>query len=292
MRKRLKAFRDWFVGFLKEYLPWTGTDQFLDSAWGKRFLTFLGGAVVTGAGWTVSFLTHLPPALTYVFLGGFLTTVFIATLIFFFSPTSPKQRMLKSRYISGELGFFDTMVNMESAHKAFLNVMDKITRTQIELTARIKKHGAAMEEIKRSGRTVFPRMRKEAQRAAKSTNDAATEYQKNLPELVESVSFYFDGQLAAIDRMNPTNPEERTGLQKLRETVANLRKINADNRKAQEGYRKALKIARGFSQDFNSALDRMDENVVKIIAVVDDMEIRCKAIITAIDSKLTGAASP
>ena len=25
MRKRLKAFREWFVAFLKEYVPWTGT---------------------------------------------------------------------------------------------------------------------------------------------------------------------------------------------------------------------------------------------------------------------------
>ena len=109
------------------------------------------------------------------------------------------------------------MVNMESAHEAFMNVMSKIAQTQNELGTRIGRHSAAMEKIKQSGRNVFPRMRKEAQRAATSTNDAASEYVKNLPELAESVSFYFDGQLAAIDRMNLTNPEERTGLQNLRE---------------------------------------------------------------------------
>lgn len=292
MRKRLKAFREWFVAFLKEYVPWTGTDQFLDSTWGRRFLTVLGGVVVTGASWIISFLANLPSGWKDGFFGAFLTTIFIAILIFFFSPTSPKQRVPKSRYISGELGFFDTMVNMESAHEAFMNVMSKIAQTQNELGTRIGRHSAAMEKIKQSGRNVFPRMRKEAQRAATSTNDAASEYEKNLPELAESVSFYFDGQLAAIDRMNLTNPEERTGLQNLREVVGNLRKSNAANREAQKGYRKALKSSRGFSQDFNSALDRMDENIVKIIGVVDDVETRCNAVITAIDSKLTGATSP
>jgi len=290
MQKRLKALRDWCVEFLKEYLPWTGTDQFLDSAWGKRFLAFLGGAVVTGAGWMVSFLTHLPSALTYVFLGGFLTTALIAILIFLFSPTSPKQK--KSRYISGEIGFFDAMVNMESAHKAFMGVMSKISQTQVELNARIRGHTAAMGTIQQSGRNVFARMRKEAQRAARSTDAAATELEENLPELAESISFFFEGHLRLVGRANPADPGQREGLQTLKNAVASLRKSNAENRAAQTNFRKALEGPRGFSQDLNAAIDRMSEKIAKTISVLDDVETRCNAINTAIDSKLMGAVAP
>jgi hypothetical protein len=287
MRKRLKALWNWFLQFLKDYLPWTGTDQFLDSIWGRRFLAVLGGAIVTGAGWLVSFFAHLPSGWTYGFLGAFVAATAIAVFIFFFSPSSPTQRQPKSRYISGATGFFDSMVNMESAHKAFLNVMSKIARTQNELTAQIKSCTAEMERIKQSGRNVFPRMRKAAQRAARYTNDAATEYEKNLPEMAESVSFYFDGQLMLIGRTDPTNTEQKAFLQKLREIVGNLRKNTADNRAAQRAYVKALETSRGFSQDLNSALDRMAEKVVNTIAVLDDVEGRCDAVIAAIDSKLT-----
>jgi|GEM_PF-1992237 len=282
----------WLKDFLREYIPWTLVDQLFYTQTGRAFLASIAGAFVTFVARTLVAAAWLR---VYLWIA-FLVFLFIALVLGVWEGVAAfkrsRERQPKSRYISGELGFFDTMVNMESAHQAFMNVMDKIGRTQIELTARITRHAAAMEKIKQSGRNVFPRMRKEAQRAARSTNDAASEYERNLPELAESVSFYLDGQLAAINRMNPTSPEERTALQNLREIVANLRKINVTNRKAQEGYRKALKSSRGFSQDFNSALDRMDEKVVKIIGVVDDMEIRCNAIVTAIDSKLTGAASP
>jgi hypothetical protein len=214
MRKQLKAFREWFVAFLKEYLPWTGTDQFLDSTWGKRFLTVLGGVVVTGASWIISFVANVPSGWKDGFFGAFVATISTAILIFFFSPTSPRQRVPKSRYISGELGWIDKMVNMESAQKVFLNLLAKIAQTQGELTPRIKRHTAAIEKIKRSGRKVFSRMRKEAQKAARSTIDAASVYEEIIPELAESVSFYFDGQLLAVDRTNATNPQERGQLER------------------------------------------------------------------------------
>jgi hypothetical protein len=292
MRKRLKALWSWFLAFLKDYLPWTGTDQFLDSAWGRRFLAFLGGAIVTGAGWLLSFFAHLSSGWTYGFLGAFLATTAVAVLILLFSPASPKQKQAKSRYISGELGFVDSMVNMEAAQKTFLKVLDKIARTQNDLTARIQKHTAAMEKIKRSGRNVFFRMRKEAQKAALSTTIAVSEYDEHIPELAESVSFYFDGQLLILDRTNPTNQQARDQLEALRQAIISLRKNTVVNRDAQKGYVAALNNNKGFSQDLNLALDQMIERVNRTTVVLDDVEARSSAMLTVINSKLTGAAAP
>ena len=159
---------------------------------------------------------------------------------FLLLPLFANEKTPKSRYISGELGFVDSMVNMEYAQKAFLEVLGKIARTQNDLTARIKKHTAAMDKVKRSGRNVFFRMRKEAQKAARSTTVAATEYDQHIPELAESVAFYFDGQILAIERADPTIPQAREQLMGLRQAVDDLRKNAVVSREAQKGYVVAL----------------------------------------------------
>jgi len=276
----------WLKDFLREYVPWTLVDQLIYTQTGRAFLASIAGAAGTflaralvEAAWLRNYL-----------LIAFAVFLFIAAVLGIWEGLIAlrrfRERQPKSRYISGELGFFDRMVNMESAHKAFLNVMSRIVRTQNKLTARIKSHTAAMTKIQRSGRSVFSRMRKESQRAARSTDDAVREYEKNIPELAESISFYFEGQLAFIDRMDTANPEQRARLQKLREVTRNLRKSNAVNREAQEAYINALKVPRDFSQDLNSALDRMTEKILGSIRVLDDVETRCDAMLKAIDSKL------
>ena len=83
MQKRLRAFGEWLWAFIKDYVPWTGMDQFLDSKWGKRFLTVVGGAIVTAVGTICSFLASLGPALKYGFAGAFLALILVAILILF-----------------------------------------------------------------------------------------------------------------------------------------------------------------------------------------------------------------
>ncbi len=68
--------------FLTQYPLWTAVDQFLDSKWGKRFLAFLGGAVVTGIGWIVSLFTALSSGWKYGFFGAFAALLFVALVIY------------------------------------------------------------------------------------------------------------------------------------------------------------------------------------------------------------------
>jgi hypothetical protein len=281
----------WLKDFLREYIPWTLVDQLIYTQTGRAFLATVAGATGT---FVARALVEAAWLRNYLLIA-FAVFLFIAVVLGVWEGLAAykrsRERAPKSRYISGDVGFFDSMVNMESAHKAFLNVMDKIARTQNELAVRIKSCTADMETIKRSGRDVFPRMRKVAQRAAKSTNNAATDYEKHLPEMAGSVSFYFGGQLLLIGRTDPANAEQRAFLQNLKEIVGNLRKNTADSRTAQRDYLKALEGLRGFSQELNSALGRMAEKVINTIAVLDDVEGRCDAMITAIDSKLTAESS-
>ncbi|MGB8684013.1 MAG: hypothetical protein WCD12_14090 [Candidatus Binatus sp.] len=206
--------------------------------------------------------------------------------------TSPKLQKPKSRspYISGELGFFDSMVNMEIAQRAFLKGMDRITQTHVGLTSRIKDHTAAMEKIKLSGRDVFAKMRKESLAAAQSTNDASNEFEEILPELAESASVYFEGQLQLVNRADAANPEQRTQLERLSGIVGNLRKSNAGARDSQTFYLNALAGSKGFSGELDAALVRMSDKVTEIIQISNNVETRCDAIIAAIKTKLAVAS--
>ena len=292
MRKRLREFGQWLWAFIKDYVPWTGMDQFLDSTWGKGFLATLRITAVTASLWLISHLAALSPAWKGGLLGAFIATAVVAVAILFFSPTSPKFRKPKpkSPYISGE-GFFDSMVNMQIAQKAFLKAMDRITQTHIGLTSKINNHTAAIEKIKRSGRDVFARMRRESLGAAQSTNDASNEFEKVLPELAESASVYFDGQLQLVSRADATNPGQRVQLEKLCEVVGNLRKTNAGARDSHTFYLNTLAGAKGFAGELDTAVVRMSEKVTETIQIANDVETRCDAIIAAIESKLAKAAS-
>jgi hypothetical protein len=73
-----KALSEWFWTFLKDYVPQAGMDRLLDSKWGKRFISFLGGAIVTAIGTVTSFIMALGPAWKYGFLGGFISTSVVA----------------------------------------------------------------------------------------------------------------------------------------------------------------------------------------------------------------------
>lgn len=64
-------------------------DQFLDSKWGKRFLSVIGGVIVTAAGAIYSFIASLGLALKYGLLGACVALLVVAILMLF--TTAPEQ---------------------------------------------------------------------------------------------------------------------------------------------------------------------------------------------------------
>ena len=84
-------FRDSLRDFLTQYPLWTAFDEFLDSKWGKRFLAFLGGAVVSGIGWIASLFTALGAGWKYGLFGAFVAFLFGALVIYLTKETSIPQ---------------------------------------------------------------------------------------------------------------------------------------------------------------------------------------------------------
>lgn len=266
----------------KEWAGWTIRDEVYGYV-RKHFVPIAVGWLATLFG-TVIAAVRSYPTVAYC-LGTATVTVTVIVLLALTGGRKPKQP--KSRYISGEKGFFDFMVNLGTAQKTFVDTLGKIAQVHTELSARINNHTAAIEQIKsRSGPYMFSGMRRETSRAAKSTNDAAAKFEEYLPMLAESVRIYFESQMGFVNHIDPTNPTAKAQLLGLKEAVRSLRESNAESRESQKSYCRSLETGRGFSQDLNSALDRMIKAVLEIIAVMDDVEAHSDTVVGVIESKL------
>ena len=81
-------FRDSVRDFFTQYPLWTGVDRFLDTKWGKRFLGFLGGAMMSGVGWIASLFTALNAGWKYGLFGAFVAFVCGALIIYLTKETT------------------------------------------------------------------------------------------------------------------------------------------------------------------------------------------------------------